>query len=198
MKNFFTADNHFFHSNIIIYCDRPWLQDGDLASNGKWIDDKTKYKRTAEMNEQMVEEWNETVSPGDNVYIAGDFALNNDPAKIDKLVKSLNGNKYLVTGDHDSRAVKQCQEFKWVRDLSTSVRVEGIDIVLSHWAYLVWGESHYGSWNLYGHSHGKLEEFANKLSCDVGYDVWKKPVSLEEVKEKMFHKDFTPINKRKR
>jgi calcineurin-like phosphoesterase family protein len=45
-----------------------------------------------------------------------------------------------------------------------------------------WPASHMGSWQLYGHSHGKLPPIGFQL--DVGVDSWEfYPVSWEEVKE---------------
>ena len=48
----------------------------------------------------------------------------------------------------------------------------------------VWDRSHYGSWHLFGHSHGALPGYG--LSLDVGVDCTGfKPISLEQVAEKM-------------
>jgi calcineurin-like phosphoesterase family protein len=53
-----------------------------------------------------------------------------------------------------------------------------------------WPNSHYASWHLYGHHHGKLPPYG--LSFDVGVDCWDfAPVSLGQVEEKM--KTLKPI-----
>lgn len=197
MNTWFTADCHFYHANIIIYCNRPWMKPEDLDDRGKWKSDEIKWKRTKEMNDAMIERWNAVVAPKDNVYIAGDFLYSNDQQKVDKIVGSLHGNKFLVTGDHDSNETKKCRRFKWVKELVASIKIEGQPIILSHWSFNVWGKSHYGSYNLYGHSHGRLAEDLNKLSFDIGVDSWDyMPVSFDQVKEKMSHKTFVPIDKR--
>lgn len=87
------------------------------------------------------------------------------------------------------------------------------NIHLSHYAHKTWNKSHHGAWHLYGHSHGCLEEtninfcfkcghkvagetglFCSRCgnyvrsgkSFDVGVDCLDfKPISYEEVKEKM-------------
>ena len=48
MKYFFTSDSHFHHANIIKYCNRP-------------------FSSVEEMNQVMIERWNEVVKPDDVV-----------------------------------------------------------------------------------------------------------------------------------
>ena len=60
------------------------------------------------------------------------------------------------------------------------------DITLSHYAMRSWASSCYGSWQLYGHSHGRMPEFNNLLSFDVGVDVWGYvPIPWEVIVKKM-------------
>ena len=53
---FFTSDHHFYHTNIIKYCQRP-------------------FQSVEEMNEVMVERWNAVVGKNDTVYYLGDLEL---------------------------------------------------------------------------------------------------------------------------
>ncbi len=81
MTVWFTADLHLGHANIIGYCDRPFAD-------------------TAAMNDEIVRRWNDTVAPGDTVWVLGDVAL----GQIDRtlaLVDGLAGHKLLVAGNHD-------------------------------------------------------------------------------------------------
>ena len=52
-RTFYTSDWHFSHANIIIYCDRPWLRDGDLVPSKtrdfKWVSREVALERSAEM-----------------------------------------------------------------------------------------------------------------------------------------------------
>ncbi|KKL16922.1 hypothetical protein LCGC14_2490690, partial [marine sediment metagenome] len=60
-------------------------------------------------------------------------------------------------------------------------------IVVCHYAMRRWERSHYGSWQLYGHSHGRLEPIG--LQHDVGVDNNNfYPVSLIELVEIMKHR----------
>ena len=71
-----------------------------------------------------------------------------------------------------------------------------------------WAKSHYGSWQLFGHHHGSLNNdhrsldrinLTNRLQIDVGVDCWNFfPVSFEQIKEIMDKKNFVPIHKREK
>lgn len=81
MSDFFTSDHHFGHRNIIDYCQRP-------------------FKLVKDMDEFMIERWNEMVGPGDLVYHLGDFGLK-DISNLKLIMERLNGNKVLIRGNHD-------------------------------------------------------------------------------------------------
>jgi len=51
------------------------------------------------MNEALIRNWNNVVSPGDTVYCLGDFSLAFRP--IETITPRLMGNKILVPGNHD-------------------------------------------------------------------------------------------------
>lgn len=84
MKIFITSDQHFFHYNIIEYCDRPFQDE-------------------YEMNEVMLNNWNETVNQEDVVFHLGDLTagIKERYDEVSDLVKKLNGKKYLIKGNHD-------------------------------------------------------------------------------------------------
>ncbi len=152
----FTADTHFGHKNIIKYCDRP-------------------FKDVDEMDRTLIDNWNVRVSKDDTIYFLGDFSFGRGP----EYQAELNGNIVFVKGSHDS----------WLRApylLPITVRMCGEDktIVLCHYAMRTWEKSHYGSWHLFGHSHGNLPPYG--LSFDVGVDCWDYyPVSLDMIIIKM-------------
>lgn len=81
-----TSDQHFFHANIIKYCNRP-------------------FKSVSEMNEMLTNNWNSVVKPDDTIIICGDFALcGSHIEKFDELLLKLNGHKILIKGNHDKRS----------------------------------------------------------------------------------------------
>ena len=141
---FFTADTHFNHRNIIRYCNRPFAD-------------------VAEMNEAMIANWNRVVGRRDLVYHLGDFAWGDNRAVLQRL----NGRKVLILGSHDKSVEKCADLFEKITPL-LEVRYEDQHITLCHYCLRVWPRSHYNSWHLYGHSHGKLEPIGK--SWDVGVD----------------------------
>jgi calcineurin-like phosphoesterase family protein len=152
----FTADTHFNHANIIRFSTRP-------------------FDNVLEMNETLIDNWNRLVKPIDSVYHLGDFGF----GEIGHIIKRLNGKKYLTWGSHDKSIIPYKNLFVEIRQI-----LEVENIILCHYSMRVWARSHYGSWHLYGHSHGKLESWGK--SFDVGVDCWNfKPLSLEQVKKEM-------------
>ena len=81
MTEFYIADTHFFHNNIIRYCNRP-------------------YASVEEMNEALIDNWNKTVQPNDTIRIVGDFAFGGKQRLLEVMPR-LNGNKILIHGNHD-------------------------------------------------------------------------------------------------
>lgn len=80
-KVFFTSDCHFDHANIIKYCSRP-------------------FESADEMNRQLILNWNKVVQWDDTVFILGDFCFG-QKTRWEKILPQLNGNKYLILGNHD-------------------------------------------------------------------------------------------------
>ena len=154
---FFTADTHFDHYNIIGYCQRP-------------------FSSVEEMNEALVANWNRAVGPEDTIYHLGDFARR----RHEYFLRRLHGRKHLINGSHDE-ALKRLGEYFEEATPLKQINIQGQQIVLCHYALRVWPGSHYGSWLLYGHSHGNLPPIGK--SWDVGVDVNNfRPLSLGEVR----------------
>jgi len=180
---FFTSDTHFGHANIIKYCSRP-------------------FSSVKEMDETIIANWNAIVAPGDLVYHLGDFALAS-AGYTESILKRLNGQIHLCRGSHDKSALfPQCRKhFASVRTYQT-VKRGGHYIFLSHCIHKVWHKSHHGSWHLFGHSHGGMDEYAaseGKL-LDVGVDSHNfTPLTLEQIEEIMNERplNFNDLNKRK-
>lgn len=94
----------------------------------------------------------------------------------------------------DNMSSECYRKFEAVYEMGCRRKVQKQDVTFSHYALRTWANSVYGSWNLYGYSHGRLPEFDNVLAFDVGVDVWGfVPVPWEAIKYKMSLKsrDFT-------
>ena len=160
MNYFFTADHHFGHSNIIKFCNRP-------------------FANSREMDETLIQNWNKIIKPRDKVFYLGDFAITHH-LYTEKILKRLNGNITLIWGSHDKTTIKKCsQYFDEIIPLKT-ISINKQYIVLCHYCMRVWDKSHYGSWHLYGHSHGNLPPIGK--SWDVGVDNNNFfPLSFDEI-----------------
>lgn len=178
-KIFFTSDHHFGHKNIIKYSNRP-------------------FNSVDEMNEIMIQKWNEKINIEDEVYYLGDMGLNS-PGKLRKILERLNGKIYLIRGNHEFSAQACHSRFEWIKDyFELVVKDEEFErgeqmIILFHYSIRNWNASHYGSYHLYGHSHGTLFDDPNSLSFDIGVDCHNfYPLSYEEIKKKMKTKSWKP------
>jgi len=175
---FFTADTHFHHSNAL-QAFRKGLFDSVDA-----------------MDEHLISAWNDKVKkPSDRVYHLGDVGLGR-PEFLLTILSKLNGQIYLIRGNHDRTAEHNlCKNrFVWIKDYF-NLKIGEQKICLSHYAFRTWECKKYGSWHLHGHSHGNLPELPGELSFDVGVDCWDfAPVSYDEVRAKMQAKrDAYPI-----
>lgn len=85
------SDTHFNHENILTFTDSST---GNLVRPG--------FSSVEEMNEIMIQRWNEVVKPGDTVYHLGDVVFGLDKQSwLDKHMPRLMGKKRLLFGNHD-------------------------------------------------------------------------------------------------
>jgi len=128
------------------------------------------------MNAALIENWNSIVRPKDTVYHLGDFGFGD----IGEILKQLNGKTFLIEGSHDAAALTYKDHFKTITPM-LELSYQKQHIVLCHYCMRVWSRSHYNSWHLFGHSHGKLEPVGK--SWDVGVDNNDfKPLSFDHVR----------------
>lgn len=155
------------------------------------------------MDQTLINNWNSVVQPQDTIYHLGDVGFTNED-KLYQILKRLNGKIHLICGNHDKVIRKSNllrERFESISELK-KIYIQDVkhpngqyEIILCHYAMRVWDKSHYGSWHLYGHSHGTLPDDPNLLSYDVGVDSWNFiPVSIDGINEKMKTKTFKPIN----
>lgn len=189
MRVWFTADTHFGHGNIIKYCKRPFFDDEEQRLSrsdpqGRW---KVSRETIREHDESILESINDFVRPDDRLWILGDFCWGD----IEK------GRRYrnrircrdvrLVWGNHDHSSLGRLFEQTIEQGM---IRVRGQSIWLNHYPMRSWDKSFHGSWQLYGHVHGRMcEEDASenwRLTKDVGVDACDyRPISFEELEDYM-------------
>ena len=184
MTNYYISDTHFGHKNIV-------RLDADNGCRN--------FSSIEEHDNLIIENWNKTVMPCDNVYILGDFSWMN-PRCTEYLINRLNGAKFLVRGNHD----------KWSDDSTCKKLFQGMYdykrihdgdhiVVMSHYPILFYQGQHSDSIHLYGHVHNTREEYLFQEACkniasktdipmrcyNVGCMHWDyTPVTLDQILEK--------------
>jgi len=144
---FFTADEHIAHKKIIEYCNRP-------------------FRSVEEMDETIISNHNEVVSKNDIVIHGGDFTLwKNVEGIYKKYINRLNGQHIFIRGSHDYW-LKKSAPTRWERNIT--INGKKYYFVVDHYAMRTWHKSHYNSFQLHGHSHGKLESVGKQH--DIGVD----------------------------
>lgn len=130
--NYYIADTHFGHANVIRYDNRPF----DNVKN---------------MDDAIITLWNETVTDDDTVYILGDFSWYKEDETL-KILKSLKGKKILIKGNHDRVSNKISRCFDKVCDY-LEITDNGTKVVMSHYPMPFWNGQFRDSIHLYGHVH---------------------------------------------
>lgn len=115
MNVFITSDTHFGHQGIVEFVNhdtglkvRPW-------------------DTVEEMNEALIQNWNEVVHPEDKVYHLGDVCWKKH--LMDSIFPRLNGEKILIKGNHDK--FKANEYLKYFKDLRGS-SIVGNKLLLTH------------------------------------------------------------------
>lgn len=170
---YLTADSHFNHANIIKFCNRP-------------------FNNVEQMNETLIDNWNQVVGKDDIVFHLGDFCLGG-AAEWTKLLDRLNGKIYLILGNHDLKNIRQgfIQRFEHVA-LQMFITVDKQKMYLSHYPFLCFEGGYKDVWQLFGHVHTRKNntgidaerlQYLYPTQYDVGVDNNNfEPVSFEEVK----------------
>ena len=116
MKEFFVSDLHIGHANIIRFDNRPWTLE--------------------EQNDKIREIWNDRVQEDDHVWLLGDVLWSASQANV-AFLKSLNGVKFLVSGNHDGKFLKSGAAKNIFKEIHEGYHKhhdqQGRTIILSHY-----------------------------------------------------------------
>ena len=167
MDIFFTSDCHFFHNNIISHCNRT-------------------FENVDEMNDQLIYNWNSTVSKKDMTYVLGDFSAyvpKNKFFDLEKILKALNGQKVLIIGNHDHKKTLNFKGWSCVKDYH-EIKHNKRRYCMSHYPFKSWRGSHKGEKSAiqcFGHCHHTLTTL-EPYQIDVGVDGWNfTPISIDNI-----------------
>lgn len=138
--NYYIADTHFGHTNVITMDKRP-------------------FTTAQEMECEMMRRWNARVAKTDTVYILGDFCWGKKDDWI-RILNDLNGSKVLVRGNHDLKQMTATLKSKF-QDITHYKEITdgGRKVIMSHYP-MPFYKSDYNSavYHLYGHLHNTIEE----------------------------------------
>lgn len=161
----FTSDTHFYHTNIIKYCNRP-------------------FNSVEEMNEKLIANWNSVVGKDSIVWHLGDFCLGPDQKKhIPELVSKLNGKINLVLGNHDHNSVKFYYDAGFNRVYDRKVIINDF-VILTH-APLMFLNDNTQFFQIFGHVHdSELYPTFSKTGCCICVERHNyKPISWKKIQE---------------
>lgn len=169
---YFTSDTHYGHSNVIGYCGRP-------------------FRNVHHMNQAMICNFNERVSPGDTTYHLGDFAFL-PRSRLAELRSCLNGKIILIRGNHDKNEQIMLEAgFDEVHN-RLSINLDGHSLYMSHIPIGngIVPRKQYNpelvkppppcDYHMVGHVHERWTRIGNTINC--GVDAWQfNPVMLQQL-----------------
>jgi len=169
---FFTSDEHYGHRKIIEYTNRP-------------------FKSVEEMDETIIKNHNSIVSNGDITVHAGDFTLwKNVEGIYRKYINRLNGSHIFLKGSHDYW-LKRESNINQIWERNISINGTKYYFVVCHYNMRTWHKSHYNSFQLFGHSHGRL--LPTGKQHDIGVDNNQFfPLSANQIVEILKHRPSNP------
>lgn len=186
---FYTSDTHFSHRNIVKF--QPNRGRDDVH----------------DMNQDIIDSWNETVDDGDIVFHLGDVAMG-PVEEWNNSLFALNGAyKALVVGNHEKifKGNKPNYQAKhadlynqWFNEISENIvgheLFDGTIVNMSHFPYT---GDHFdgdryteyrlpddGRILLHGHTHSTeviSHSASGTLQIHVGWDSWGRPVSEQDI-----------------
>ena len=176
-KIFLTSDTHFGHDREFI-----WKARG--------------FNSVEEMNETIIQKWNDTVSAEDDVYILGDVILG-EPGNSE-YVKRLNGKLHIVLGNHDTsnreEMYRNLPNVVEVAEVGIRLKYKKHNFILTHYPMMTGNLEKESlkqmSLNLYGHTH-QMSNFYNDMPFmyHVGVDSHNcYPMLLDDIIEEMYAK----------
>ena len=101
--DYLISDLHLDHDNIIEYCDRP-------------------FSSVEEMNETLVEHWNDSIDPGDEVLYGGDLTIRSSAAALLDWLDELNGEIVFLLGNHDGTVLEKLDRVQFVSEFQFKQR----------------------------------------------------------------------------
>lgn len=166
VKVWFTSDSHIQHRNILKHCPKRAEIGGfdidDVEAHDKWL----------------IDIWNKTIGKRDIVYILGDFSFASPEIIKKQILPKLNGQKYLILGNHDKSSehlqgyftqITQMKEVVFKRKNFPFIEEDSFRVFMCHYPMVTWPGKHHGVVNAHGHC---VDAETDILTCN-GWKTYK-------------------------
>lgn len=175
------SDTHFFHDNIVKYSGRDKQLERLIGPD---------QARRIDHNEYMVQRWNQIVGPENKVLHLGDLFCwyKNGKEKFERQILSrLNGDKYLILGNHDKESVGEYRRMGFTVVDPFMLVIDGQKVSFNHYPLPV-GEVRPGEIRVHGHIHNS----GYSLTADR-HDKRSTPTRHGHINVSVEVIDYTPI-----
>lgn len=170
---YYIADCHFYHKAML---DRM---------------DKRGFADVEEMNNYMIEKWNNKVRKNDEVVILGDFSWGK-AEPTNEILKKLNGTLYLIKGNHDhylNNSKFDADRFVWIKDYA-EIHDSKRKVILSHYPIMCYNGQYRLdkkgkalTYMLYGHVHDTTDQRLLEMFQEKTQNTSKRALTPEGEKE---------------
>lgn len=176
---YFVSDTHFNHHKL-------------CSSYPDHFDHFRKYKTVNEMNDDIIEQWNKTITKNDLVIFLGDFAFGRPwkyiPEIAQEMYKKLNYKGFIwIEGNHDE--VIKHKFNKLIPNLKFKYN-DGI-YLCQHEDYKekpeFYEQNKDATHLIHGHTHlfeRTSKTIDNKIQNNVCWEAWYRPVHISEIVSK--------------
>lgn len=149
---YYTSDLHIGHSRILKYCpNRPW-------------------QTVKEMDQGLIENWNNLIKDDDHVYILGDISFKK--TIFEETMIRLNGFKHIILGNHDPENVHKQKMHKTFFHMPIhEIKDQGRSVIMCHYPIYEWNHYYRNAVHFHGHTHGTIGKSFRPNAFDVGVDV---------------------------
>lgn len=161
---FFLADTHFGDEGILWYEKRP-------------------FETVEEMDEKIIENWNQTVKEEDQLFLLGDFSFYPED-QTREIGNRLKGKKTLILGNHDTMGIEFYRTCGFEQVISYPVIYDGF-YILSHEPLYLNKNMPYA--NLFGHVHGNpiYSSCSGQSYCLCVERTGYIPIEFTQIKKEM-------------
>lgn len=187
---YFTSDLHLGDQNILTYEKRPFASVED-------------------MKERIIENFAQTLTPKDDLWIVGDFVKGANTDLAAEFFRRVPGRKHLISGNHDRDTIERMPQWTSVSPFK-EMKADGQPVTLCHYPLMTWNGAHHDSdapetlsIQIFGHIHGLTRGWWRCVNVSV--ELWDyRPATVSQIRarseENFFavplHEDIFPDRKR--